>query len=149
MWHLTKPQRKKREEKWIRSSIPLWRRLNADHFSFEEEHVRHLLRLSWSWSGGVDGQADLRQMLAVLAASDRTHGLREMRKPAVVIHGTRDPLIRPAGGKDTFDAIEGAKLLLLDGMGHYTPRETWGVIVDAVDDVARKADHRVVEMVEI
>jgi pimeloyl-ACP methyl ester carboxylesterase len=95
--------------------------LNAEHFRFEGEHVRRLLSVAWTWGGGVDPQADFRQILAVFAASDRTPGLQKMRKPAVVIHGTRDPLIRPGGGEDSFNAIEGAKLLLIDGMGHYTP----------------------------
>jgi pimeloyl-ACP methyl ester carboxylesterase len=71
-----------------------------------------------------------------------------MRKPAVVIHGTEDPLIRKAGGEDTFKAIDGAKLLLIDGMGHHTPRRTWGVIIDAIDDVAADAERRVVDTAE-
>ena len=147
-WRLMKPQPKKSEQKWIEYSMPLWRRLNARHFRFEEDHVRRLLRVAWSWGGGVDPQADFRQMLAMLAASDRTPGLQEMQKPAVVIHGTGDPLIRPTGGNDTFEAIEGAKLLLIDGMGHYTPRQTWPVIVDAIDDVAAHAERHAAETAE-
>jgi pimeloyl-ACP methyl ester carboxylesterase len=149
LWHLLKPQRSGSEEKWVKGSMPLWRRLNASHFPFDEEHVRGLLHLAWSWGGGVDRQADMRQMVAVLAAADRTAGLKKLRKPALVVHGTDDPLIRLPGGKDTFEAIEGAKLLLIDGMGHYTPMKTWGVIVDAVADIAADADRRTVETVFI
>jgi hypothetical protein len=48
-------------------------------------------------------------------------------------------LIRPAGGRDTHDAIAGSTWLPLE-MGHYTPIETWDEIVDAVDRVATAAE---------
>jgi len=37
------------------------------------------------------------------------------------VHGSADPLIRPAGGKAVAKAIPGAKLHIIDGMGHDLP----------------------------
>ena len=60
--------------------------------------------------------------------------------PSLVIYGTEDPLIRPAGSEETYNAIPGARLLRIDGMGHYTPRDTWTRIIDAIDEVAAHAE---------
>jgi pimeloyl-ACP methyl ester carboxylesterase len=148
MWRLMRPQPTKSERKWVKSSMRLWRLLNASHFPFEKDHVRRLLHIHWAWSRGVDPEADFRQLVAVLAARDRTPGLKKVRKPAVVIQGSDDPLVRPAGGRETWDAIEKAKLLVMDGMGHYTPRQTWSTIVDEIDKVAGDADRRAAVGVE-
>lgn len=145
MSRLMRPQSTKSETKWVKSSMRLWRRLNGSHFPFEKDHVRGLLHIQWAWSGGVDPEADFRQMVAVLAAPDRTSGLRKIRKAAVVIQGSDDPLIRPAAGRDTWSAIEGAKLVEIEGMGHYTPRETWDRVVEEIDKVAAAAELRAAE----
>jgi pimeloyl-ACP methyl ester carboxylesterase len=144
MSRLMRPQPTKSETKWIKAAMPLWRLLNGSGFPFDKEkdHVRGLLHIQWAWSGGVDPDADFRQMLAILAAPDRTPELRKIRKAAVVIQGTEDSLVRPAGGIDTWSAIEGAKLVKIEGMGHYTPRETWDRIVDEIDKVAEAAELR-------
>ena len=42
--------------------------------------------------------------------------------PTTVIHGSRDPLVRPAGGRATAQAIPGARLRIFEGMGHDLPR---------------------------
>ena len=130
--------------KHITKSLRLWRLLNGSHFPFEEQNVREHIARAWDWSGGPDQRADARQVLAVRAAEDRTVGLRALRHPAVVIHGTDDPLVRIAGGVDTCHAIRGAKLVKIEGMGHYTPKSTWAQIIDEVDEVARVAEGRAV-----
>jgi pimeloyl-ACP methyl ester carboxylesterase len=56
-----------------------------------------------------------------------------------VIHGTVDPLVRPEGGKDTAASIPGAKLLMIDGMGHALPARFWPEIIDAIDKHAHGA----------
>jgi pimeloyl-ACP methyl ester carboxylesterase len=137
---LMTPQKTKSEQDWVESSLPLWRLLGGGRLAPEDEqNVEDLLHLQWSWSGGANPDGDFRQMLAVLAAGDRTPGLRQLQKPALVIQGTKDPLIRPAGGRDTHDAIEGSEWLPLE-MGHYTPIETFDEIVDAIDRVATAAE---------
>jgi pimeloyl-ACP methyl ester carboxylesterase len=56
-----------------------------------------------------------------------------------VIHGTADPLVRPEGGKDTAASIPGAKLLMIEGMGHALPIPMWPQIIDAIDKHADAA----------
>ena len=57
-----------------------------------------------------------------------------------MIHGKADPLVRPSGGRATARAIPGARLLLLDGMGHDLPRALWPRLIDAIAEHARAAD---------
>jgi hypothetical protein len=50
-----------------------------------------------------------------------------------------DPSVRPEGGKDTAASIPGAKLLMIEGMGHALPIPMWPQIIGAIDTHARGA----------
>ena len=67
------------------------------------------------------------------------NGCAQVKAPTLVIHGTVDPLVRPEGGKDTAASIPGAKLLMIDGMGHALPIPMWPQIIDAIDKHAHGA----------
>lgn len=71
-----------------------------------------------------------RQLLAIWNDGDRTDRLASVTTPTLVIHGTADPLITPDGGEQTAEAIPGARLELVDGMGHDYPRGLWPTLVD-------------------
>jgi pimeloyl-ACP methyl ester carboxylesterase len=62
-----------------------------------------------------------RQLLAVMASADRTPLLAQIRAPTLVIHGRADPLVPVACGIDLAERIAGARLELIDGMGHDLP----------------------------
>lgn len=80
-----------------------------------------------------------RQLAAMIAAGDRRSRLAGITAPGLVIHGTDDPLIPPAAGRDTAAAIPGAGLLLIDGMGHDLPPWVDDRVVAAIDGVASGA----------
>jgi pimeloyl-ACP methyl ester carboxylesterase len=121
-------------------SVPLWRLLNGGHYLFEEDNVRKLLHTAYRWSGGPDPKADLRQMIAVKGSGDRTKELGNLAVPALVIHGTKDPLIPFKRGRALAMAIPNAGWSTIKGMGHYTPKETWQRIVNEVDALASDAE---------
>lgn len=73
-----------------------------------------------------------RQLVAIVAGGDRTERLRSVDVPTLVIHGAADPLVGPSGGEATAVAIPGARLELIDGMGHDLPRQKWPEIVDLI-----------------
>jgi len=85
----------------------------------------------------------LRQMHAITASGNRTPALRRLRLPTTVIHGARDPLIRPSGGQATARAIPRARLRMIEGMGHDLPRELWPTFVEEIADTAARASKRV------
>jgi pimeloyl-ACP methyl ester carboxylesterase len=73
-----------------------------------------------------------RQLVAIASAPDRTRLLRRLKIPALVIHGKSDPLIPVEAGIATAKAIPGAKLLLLDGVGHELPEQVWPPVIQAM-----------------
>jgi pimeloyl-ACP methyl ester carboxylesterase len=80
-----------------------------------------------------------RQMGAIRGDGDRTERLGRLTVPAVVLHGAVDPLVPPAGGEATAKAIPGAKLRLIDGMGHDLPPGLYDIFLDAVVAAASRA----------
>jgi pimeloyl-ACP methyl ester carboxylesterase len=52
--------------------------------------------------------------------------------PTLVIHGDADPLVPLACGVDTAESIPGARLVVVEGMGHALPISHWRRIVDAI-----------------
>ncbi len=50
--------------------------------------------------------------------------------------------MRPEGGKDTAASIPGAKLLMIEGMGHALPIPMWPQIIDAIDKHAHAARYK-------
>ena len=73
-----------------------------------------------------------RQLAAIIASGERSKGLGGLDMPTVVIHGRQDTLIQPSGGERTAELVPGARLLMLDGMGHDLPEPLWPAIVDAI-----------------
>jgi pimeloyl-ACP methyl ester carboxylesterase len=74
----------------------------------------------------------MRQYVAVRASGDRAAALRDVAVPTLVIHGDRDTLIDPSGGRRTAELIPGARFELIAGMGHDYPPQLWGRWVDLV-----------------
>jgi pimeloyl-ACP methyl ester carboxylesterase len=66
-------------------------------------------------------QGMARQLLAVVASGDRRALLPQISAPTLVLHGRADPLVPVACGIDLARRIPGAKLELIDGMGHDLP----------------------------
>jgi pimeloyl-ACP methyl ester carboxylesterase len=93
-----------------------------------------------SYDRDHDPRGPGRQLAAIIAAGDRTPELRSIDAPTVVIHGTDDRMVAPSGGKATARAIDGARLVTIDGMGHDLPRAAWPRIIDAIAENAARAD---------
>jgi pimeloyl-ACP methyl ester carboxylesterase len=81
-----------------------------------------------------------RQLAAIIASGDRTAQLGTVTAPTLVIHGSADPLVAPSGGRATVRAIPGAKLMMVEGMGHDLPRAAWPQLIDAIATHALHAD---------
>lgn len=106
----------------------------------EADRLRGVARLAYE--RGLSPRGFLRHFAAIAASGDRTERLRGVRTPALVIHGGRDPLIRPEAGRATARAIPGARYLELPEMAHFMPRRLWGELTAAIGDHARRADAR-------
>jgi pimeloyl-ACP methyl ester carboxylesterase len=96
----------------------------------DEERVRRMARIAFERGSNPDGYA--RQLDAIYAARDRTERVREITAPTLVIHGELDPLIPPSAGRATAAAIDGAELVVIEGMGHDMPPPLWPRIAEAI-----------------
>jgi pimeloyl-ACP methyl ester carboxylesterase len=69
----------------------------------------------------------------ILEGSDTARArLAEITAPALVIHGADDPLFPPAHGEALAREIAGAKLLVIDGLGHEFPPSAWDDVLPAL-----------------
>ena len=84
---------------------------------------------------GYDRRGSLRHLFAVLRAADRTPALRQLRVPALVVHGAADPLVSVSGGRALAAAIPGARFVTVPGMGHDLPPQLWPLLVDEIHAV--------------
>jgi pimeloyl-ACP methyl ester carboxylesterase len=107
-------------------------------FQRDEQYIRE--RAARSYDRGYDVRAGGRQLGAITASGNRTEKLRRITVPTLVIHGSVDKMIRPSGGRATAKAIPGARLMMIEGMGHDLPRGAWPQIIDAISEHARAAD---------
>ena len=133
---LSKPAPTEREA-YIEDAIKRRKILHGTGYPYDEERIRRLAELSYDRCFNPDGL--IRQMAAVLATGSRKEDLSNIQCPTLVIHGSDDPLVSVEGGRDTAEAIEGAELLIIEGMGHSLPVETWERIADAIAKNAAKA----------
>jgi pimeloyl-ACP methyl ester carboxylesterase len=134
---LLQPSARSREE-LVGRAVETARVLGSPGFEIDEDYLRE--RAGRSWDRGYDPPAFGRQLAAIYASGNRTERLRALRVPTLVIHGADDPLIRPAAGRATADAIEGAELVVIDGMGHDLPRGAWPRIVNAIAALVERVE---------
>ena len=71
-----------------------------------------------------------RQMRAIRHDGDRADALRALDVPTLVVHGDRDTLIDPSGGRRTAELVPGARYVEIEGMGHDSPVAVWDLWVD-------------------
>ena len=121
----------------IEHSLRVWRAIAGTGFEFDEVRMRKVVELSYDRDHDPTGIG--RQTLAVMTAPSRKDALRSVTKPTLVVHGDADPLVPIAGGFDTAEAIPGAKMLVIEGMGHGVPEGAWPRLMEAIVELAQRA----------
>lgn len=139
---LMAPPPKTREE-FVARFARTWKVLRVGHFPEDEALDRE--RAERTYERGLNPAGAARQLRAILASGSRKTRLASVKAPTLVIHGTIDPLVHPYGGKDTAASIPGAKLLMIEGMGHALPLPMWPQIIDAIDMHAHAASSLAVD----
>ena len=85
-------------------------------------------------------QGIARQFAGILASGPRHEIITKVKAPTLVIHGADDPLVPVEGGKDTAAVIPGARLKIIDGMGHDIALKLVPTITREIADFAAEAD---------
>ena len=118
----------------IQLSLMLAREVASPAYPFDEDAAREWIEREAD-SGPRDTRAQSRQVGAPW------HGpkLRELHKPVLVLHGDRDPILRASAARATAKAVDGARLVILPGVGHDLPAPLWPQIAREVRRLADRA----------
>ncbi|PZO19299.1 MAG: alpha/beta hydrolase [Burkholderiales bacterium] len=116
---LLKRPRSQRPQDVAAHALNMFRLIGSPAFpqdmpAFEQRVLADAVR-----SHNPDGVA--RQLLAVASDTRRHTALQRIDCPTLVVHGTADPLVPIACGRDTAARIPGARFEAIDGMGHDWP----------------------------
>ena len=124
-------------EALIETMTRVFKVIGSPGYPIDESRFR--LLAGATWDRGYNPAGTARQLHAITAGGNRTRHLSGIAAPTVVIHGTRDPLVRPANGRLIARSIRGSDLVLVDGMGHDLPEAAWPRIIDAIHRNAQRA----------
>lgn len=108
-------------EQVVTHMMSVLRLLGSPAYPTPERLLRARIERAMARNVCTDGVA--RQMVAIAASGDRTPLLKKIRCPTLVIHGAADPLVPLACGEDTAQAVRGAELHVIEGMGHDLPQQ--------------------------
>lgn len=96
--------------------VGLWQLIGSPGYPRTEAELRDMTRRQIERS--YDPAGVVRQTTAVMASGSLAPSIAA---PTLVVHGTDDPLVPVAHGHDLAARIAGAKLELIEGMGHDLP----------------------------
>jgi pimeloyl-ACP methyl ester carboxylesterase len=132
---LLKPPPRDREA-YKEHAVWVFSKIGSADFERDNDDLRRIAGMSYD--RGINPAGTSRQLAAIIASGDRTTLLREITAPTLVIHGTKDKLVPPSGGRATARAIPGARLLLIEGMAHDIPRGAWPQMLDGIEQNAAR-----------
>ena len=103
----------------VAKTVAMFRHIGSHGFPFDEAAVADVAGRAFDRGHHPAGSA--RQLAAILKSGDRTAELRRIAAPTLVVHGDRDRMVHPSGGRATAAAIPGARLETIAGLGHDLP----------------------------
>ena len=90
------------------TSVAFWDVIGSPGYPADRDRLT--VRAGETFDRGYSASGVMRQMMAILQQPDRTHRLRSLRVPALVVHGMADKMVHVSGGRSTAAAIPGAEL---------------------------------------
>jgi pimeloyl-ACP methyl ester carboxylesterase len=138
---LARPAPRTREG-FIAHHVGMMRHIAGLGFPLDEAAAVEYAAGAWERGPGpMAGAGVARQINAIYKSGDRTAELRYVTVPTVVIHGDRDLIVHPSGGRATAAAIPGAQHVSVAGMGHDIAAGVIGRFVDLITQNAWRASH--------
>jgi pimeloyl-ACP methyl ester carboxylesterase len=123
-------------------AVRMFRHVGSRGFPFDEATVRD--RAARAFDRDPRAAAGTgRQLAAILKSGDRTAELSRITAPTLVVHGDRDLMVHPSGGRATAAAIPGARLVSISGLGHDLPAGAYVRLVQLIADHAEQSADRV------
>lgn len=120
------------------AAVEAARLIGSRGYELDEAYLADLAGQSYDRSYDPGGY--WRQLAAISAQHNRTRRLRQIRVPALVMHGLHDPLIGVSGGLAAAKQLRNAKFVAYSGMGHDLPRALWPEVVGEVTSLTSRVE---------
>jgi len=124
------------EDAAVARSLALWRHLQSPAWPVSQEELEERIRRDYRRSYRPKGI--LRQMRAILATGSLVAASRRIQAPTRIVHGTADPLVRPAAARELRSLIPNSELSWFAGMGHDLPEPIFPEMVEQVRQLAER-----------
>jgi pimeloyl-ACP methyl ester carboxylesterase len=138
---LFRPPNSSSRDDLIDASILVQRALSSPGFPASEAEMRATAERRTD-RAPFDAAGLARQSAALIAAPPRNGLLRQLRCPALVLHGADDPVIPAAAAKDIAESIPGAELIIVPGMGHDFAMALVPIYLKHIGDFVSKVEAR-------
>ncbi|MDC0661149.1 alpha/beta fold hydrolase [Marinobacter sp. SS21] len=103
----------------VKRSLTFWKAIQSPGYPPQEQVVKE--RLVSNYRRSYHPAGILRQTRAILATGSLSAFTRQIRVPTAIIHGNRDPLVRPVAATQLKYLIPHARLEMIEGLGHDLP----------------------------
>jgi pimeloyl-ACP methyl ester carboxylesterase len=110
-------------------NVGKWKVIAGTKYVFDEERIHHLAEEEWNKSNNI---ASLNNHGFVSGGEEYLTKTSEINVPALVIHGTEDPIIPFEHGQLLAHTIPNATLLTLEGTGHELHYDDWDMIIEGI-----------------
>jgi len=124
----------------IQQMLRAFRAVGSPKYPTDEGEVA--ARVGRAYDRSYDPVGIARQAIATVASGDRTEHLRHLKVPTLVIHGLADRMCDASGGRATAEAIPGAELVLIEGMGHNLPPGLRSQLAERIAEFVWRAEGR-------
>jgi pimeloyl-ACP methyl ester carboxylesterase len=136
---LVKPPARTREE-FVRRHLDITAHLAGRGYPLDDAAETAYAEGAWDRGAHSGAGAPVaRQIQAIQASGDRTEQVRRISAPTLVVHGDRDLIVHPSGGRATAAAIPGARHVTVPGMGHHLAPGLLDRLVDLITEHTREA----------
>jgi pimeloyl-ACP methyl ester carboxylesterase len=122
----------------IEKAVRMYRLMTTPQYPVDESWLREMVARAHDIANDAPGGA--RQLAAARASGDRRAELARVNAPTLVVHGEQDPMQSVGAGRATAEAIPGARLRILPGVGHFIPPQFWPLILDDLSDLLHQAN---------
>ncbi|MFI1844100.1 alpha/beta fold hydrolase [Streptomyces microflavus] len=135
MW--ARPVEDRGPEAELERRVEHWRVLGGDRIPFDaayarEQESRIIAHTGHHHAGTTHARADASGM-------DRTEALARTRVPTLVVSAPAEPVYPPPHAHHIAQAVHGARLIAIAGMGHALPREVHAPLAAAILDHAGRS----------
>ncbi|MBE1440844.1 alpha/beta fold hydrolase [Paenibacillus sp. OAS669] len=111
--------------------------LAGSKHSFNENKVRALAKMEFARSSSM---ASIHNHALLAGGESYLTRTSEIKIPALVIHGTEDPIIPYKHGQNLANVLPGAVLLTLEGTGHELHEDDWDTVIESIARHTSKPD---------